>query len=216
MKWGGPVILGSVVTLGVTTGLLNPFGGGDSDKTVRRDDSIIQAGTGGGMQSPNLPVATLPPTFTTNADGTVSTNYPTVDLPPGPIDGSIPEGYYTTRSGTAALCFDGTGYSPVGDTYIPKTAYKINGQYLNGDTTPYVVVNRADYGNIPLGSKVYVYNHNTGRGTWAIAGDRGPANHGRAEMSVATANAIGATIPRDANGNYMNAIAAHKITFHVY
>ena len=137
------------------------------------------------------------------------------NLPPTGDTGGAPDGYFAARTGPAAVCFDGTGYYPQGDTHIPATAHKINGQYLNGDVTPYVVVNRQDWGNIPMGTKAYVYNHNTGLGTWAIAGDKGPVQ-GRSEISVATANSIGATIPRDSNGNMMNAIANHNISIYFY
>lgn len=148
-------------------------------------------------------------------DGSRTGDYENPELPPDAPPGSIPEGYTASRTGDAAICFDGTGYYPPGDTHIAATAHTIDGQYLNGDTTKYVVVNRQDYGNIPLGSKVYAYNHTTGQGTWAIVGDRGPTQT-RSEMSVATAEALGVNIHRDGNGNYMNANSQDKVTFHFY
>jgi len=198
---GGPLLLGGVIAIAVGTGIPNQFLNRNS-RPPEEDISYPQAGSGsGGMGSQS---------------GTTAENQFNPNGYPPPPEGTIPSGYNTTREGTAALCFDGTGYSPAGDTFIPATAHTMNGQYLNGDTTPYVVVNRADYGNVPLGSKVYVYNHNTGKGTWAVAGDRGPDNIGKAEMRVATANAIGADIPRDQNGNMKNAIAPHQISYYFY
>jgi len=127
-----------------------------------------------------------------------------------------PTGWIAKRTGPAAICFDGTGYYPTGDTHIAATAYKINGSYLNGDKTKYVVVNRQDYNNFKLGSRVYVYNNTAKVGTWAIAGDRGP-NQNRAEMSVATAEAVGVKIAKTASGSYKNAVDGnYSITFYFY
>jgi len=152
--------------------------------------------------------------------GGVAGSMPQDPLPSGPgaPSGQVeqaPDGYYLSRTGSAAICFDGGGYYPPGDTHSPGTAYQINGQYLNGDVTPYVVVNLADYENVPMGTRVYVHNHSTGLGTWAIAGDRGP-DQSRAEISVATANAIGANIHRDSSGNMMNAVDGHTLSFYFY
>jgi hypothetical protein len=210
-NFGGPLALSGLVAVAVGAGLHNQMLPQRPQPAIENYEDNYPGGgnAGGGGGGGGAPSSQADRVW---GNGTNQAN----NLPPPPTDGSIPEGAFASRGGTAAICFDGTGYSPVGDTYIPATAHTINGQYLNGDVTPYVVVNRADYGNIPMGTKVYVYNHNTGQGTWAIAGDRGPANHGRAEMSVATANAIGASIPRDSNGNLMNAVAPHNISFHFY
>lgn len=140
-------------------------------------------------------------------------------LPEDPPNGTVPEGHTAQRSGSAAICFDGTGYFPKGDTHSSATAHTINGQYLNGDETKYVVVNRQDWEGkgqkFPLGSKVYAYNRNTGMGTWAIVGDRGPTQS-RAEMSVATARALGVDIATNSNGNMKDACDEDSIDYFFY
>jgi|694.fasta_scaffold82797_3 hypothetical protein len=131
-------------------------------------------------------------------------------LSPESTPTGVPAGWIGKRTGPPAIVFDGTGYYPPGDTHIPATAYKIGGQYLNGDITKFVVVNRQDYNNFKMGSKVYVYNHTTKQATWAIAGDRGPTQT-RSEMSVATAEAIGVKILKGSDGKYRNAVDGNYI-----
>lgn len=105
-----------------------------------------------------------------------------------------------TRTGKASICFDGSGTHPPGDTFIPRTAYEPGGKPLNGDITPYVVVNRADYDLVEMGSKAYAYCHETQMGVWAIVGDRGP-DQTKSELSRAAALAIGIRI--EGNGCYV-------------
>jgi hypothetical protein len=117
-----------------------------------------------------------------------------------PDDGTIPEGYTPTSSGVARIDFDGTGTHPEGDTYQPHTAYKVNGQSLNGDNTRYVVANKGS--GYKLGDTVYIYDQTTGKSTSAIVGDIGPANVGKVEISRATANALGVQINGNSNSDH--------------
>jgi len=160
-------------------------------------------------------VPTNPATGQPDLNGLNNTPYvdPALGLPEDAPDVSQAR---LSRTGSAAICFDGSGTShPAGDTYLPGTAYSPGGQPLNGDVTKYVVVNKADYGNVAMGSKVYVYNNTTGMGTWAIAGDRGP-NQGVSEMSTATANAIGVQIGRNSQGGYANSCSSDQVSYYFY
>jgi hypothetical protein len=121
-------------------------------------------------------------------------------------DGS---GYQVTPS-NIALDNDGRNPPPFPDPdskkgpgYQPRTSYTVNGQYLDANTDPYVVVPIGS--PIPNGTRVTITNHTTGRQVEAVVGDRGPAY---GEMSRAAAVAIGSWT--DGMGN---TISQHNITF---
>ena len=72
-----------------------------------------------------------------------------------------------------AICTDG-GKDPLGSkTHQNKTAYTINGEYLDPVKIRYVVA-PVGYNNVKNGDVAMVIDHKTGKYVMAIVGDRGP------------------------------------------
>ena len=208
MKLGGPLFLTGAVVLGfnlIPNPAPPPSEPRDSVEPMQLRQSLGGGGndTPGGTNDPNTPGGT---------NDTVGANDPPSMPPPNPPDGTIPPGAQDSITGKAAICFDGSGYHPPGDTYSPRTAYEPGGIPLNGDTTPYVVVNAQDAAKYPLGSYVYAYNNETHQGVKAIVGDHGPTQSVN-EMSTATANALGLHVSGNsvgyARGNNANVTYYH-------
>lgn len=94
-----------------------------------------------------------------------------------------------------AIDTDGTNPPPFND---PNYQSQTSLAGLDANKDYYVVVPIGS--NIPLGSRVTLTNHTTGRQIQAIVGDRGPTANGYGEMSLAAARDLGAWQP--GMGNY--------------
>ena len=72
-----------------------------------------------------------------------------------------------------AICTDGGQDSLGSKTHQNKTAYTINGEYLDPVKIRYVVA-PVGYDNVKNGDVAMVIDHKTGKYVMAIVGDRGP------------------------------------------
>lgn len=114
----------------------------------------------------------------------------------------------------AAICADGAPKAVAGDTYAPTTSFQFtNGEQINADTIPYVVLPRQAIGKdkkgntiwaspdnvkgnpfhdagIKRGDYVRVTNSETGKSIYAIYGENGPAKD-VGEISMAAARGLG-------------------------
>jgi hypothetical protein len=115
-------------------------------------------------------------------------------------------GNSVTVSSGVRIDTDGKNPPPFNDPhYQDETSYP----GLDANKDNYVVVPIGS--KIPLGSQVYVHNHTTGAGVWAIVGDRGPTANGYGEMSLNAARTIGSW--REGMGN---SALPHTITYTFY
>jgi hypothetical protein len=213
MKWGGPLFLASGVILVTMGGMVSIDGIKKKAEVLNYlNDDIsthvnIVGATGYGRGD-----------FTNNVPGTNGVyNDPSTGLPENPPQpGDIPPGGIANQTGMASVDFDGIGQYPANDTHIGDTSlHTADGQPLNGDVTKYVVYNPIDNPGVKPGDRAYVYNYNTGQGTWAIVGDAGP-RQSKAEVSAATFQAVGGQIDRNADGSYRNSGSDHKLSITYY
>ncbi|MEZ4297356.1 MAG: PAAR domain-containing protein [Polyangiaceae bacterium] len=121
--------------------------------------------------------------------------------------------------GPAAICADGAPKKIAGDTYQPTTSFKFNdGNYINADTIPYVVLpqtknasgkwasahnvkgNPFGDAGIKPGDYVKLTNPQNGKSVYAIWGENGPSGE-VGEISMAAARELGLN-PSPINGGF--------------
>jgi len=133
-----------------------------------------------------------------NSDGSVT------PVTGGDTELSTVQGGYQITPTKVAIDTDGTERPPFND---PDWQNQTSLPGLNANTDAYVVVPIGS--DIPLGTKVTVYNNTNKQSVQAIVGDRGP---GFGEMSLAAAKAIG--VWKDGMGNAVIPGQSITYTFH--
>jgi hypothetical protein len=113
---------------------------------------------------------------------------------------------YTITPGRVAIDTDGSERPPFND---PDWQNQTSMAGLNANTDNYVVVPIGS--TIPLGTKVKMYNSNTGKTAWGVVGDRGRTSNGFGEISLHAAKELGAWT--EGMGNSAN---QHNITYTYY